>query len=129
MERWLQQPQFPFLLPQILNTLLTFLTPKKEKHFFQGVEDLPVTVKQFFTWPFCTFRERTTKKIPILDYTVIYLCSYGLDKFCFFVGVIKFILKFYSLFHINFSYSKVVFHQLCIILSHINFQYLNFMEH
>ena len=42
--------------------------------------------------------------------------------------LISFIAKFYLLFHVNFLYSKVVFHQICINLSPANFQYLNFME-
>ena len=70
---------------------------RKKNIFFQGLDDLPEIVKRFFTWPLCTFRERTTNKVPISDYTVIYLYSYCLDKFCFFVGVIKFLQMFWNL--------------------------------
>ena len=101
---------------------------RKKNILFQGLDDLPETVKRFFTWPLCSFRERTTNKVPIIrSFTFIPIV---LTNFAFlWVSLNSFILKSYSLVRINFNYSKVVFHQLCIILSHVNFQYLNFMEH
>ena len=43
--------------PQIFYTLLTFLTPKKEEHFFQGVD----------------LNLRATNKVSISDYTFTFV--------------------------------------------------------
>ena len=37
-------------------------------------------------------------------------------------------MKFYLLFGVNFLYSKLVFHEIRVNLSRVNFQYLSFME-
>ena len=80
--------------------------------------------------PFVHLGKEPQTKFPfqiIRSFTFIPLV---LTNFAFlWVSLNSFILKSYSLVRINFNYSKVVFHQLCIILSHVNFQYLNFMEH
>lgn len=110
-----------FFLLQILNTLLAFLTPKKEECFNRvepwrsgsmqqwNCEKLEVTRFLGLT-PFRTFKERTTNKVSVSDFT-FNRCSCCHNKFCFFVYValISLILESHPLFRFNFLgflYSK-----------------------
>lgn len=63
----------PFSLPQILNTILTFLTLKKEVYFirvqayqYQWNCEEPLEWPNFLAWPLHTIRESTTNKVSIL---------------------------------------------------------------
>ena len=121
------QRQFPLFSPQILDTLLTFLTPKKEG-ILSGWRSASIseTVKNLRNGQISlldalrTFRESTTNKVSISHYrlTLFLLCR-----------LITFILKCYSLFRVNFIYSIVVFHEIRVNLSRVYFQYFKFMEH
>ena len=80
--------------------------------------------------PFVHLGKEPQTKFPFQIIRSFTFIPIVLTNFAFlWVSLNSFILKSYSLVRINFNYSKVVFHQLCIILSHVNFQYLNFMEH
>ena len=98
------------------------------------------------------FRERTTEKVSILDYTFNFVpfnlvprfsllpidfsgsvgtgrretWERGCNKFCFFenVALISFILKYHTLFRVSFLY-EVVCHYIRANLSRLNLQYLN----